>query len=142
MLLGAVYYWMFPQFYIEYFCNGPAAQAQFPVGFRLGGAVRPHPGAGGAGALDGQLAEEIAAFDQQIAAIPEAAAAGLTNYEAFLSFREEYLNAASQQLTVRRTWTWKPCCNRVYGGTNWYRIDGIQNTMELYDTQEESQRPW
>lgn len=23
LLLGAVYYWMFPQFYIEHFCNGP-----------------------------------------------------------------------------------------------------------------------
>ena len=29
LLLGAVYYWMFPEFYIEYFCNGPASQAQF-----------------------------------------------------------------------------------------------------------------
>ena len=27
LLLGAVYYWMFPQFYIEYFCNGPNAGA-------------------------------------------------------------------------------------------------------------------
>ena len=31
LLLGAVYYWMFPEFYIEYFCNGPAAQAQFQL---------------------------------------------------------------------------------------------------------------
>ncbi len=32
LLLGAVYYWMFPQFYIEYFCNGPYAEAQFDPG--------------------------------------------------------------------------------------------------------------
>lgn len=31
LLLGIVYYWMFPEFYIEYFCNGPAAQAQFQL---------------------------------------------------------------------------------------------------------------
>ena len=31
LLLGAVYYWMFPEFYIEYFCNGPASQAQFQL---------------------------------------------------------------------------------------------------------------
>ena len=31
VLLGAVYYWMFPEFYIEYFCNGPASQAQFQL---------------------------------------------------------------------------------------------------------------
>ncbi|MEI3362784.1 MAG: hypothetical protein V8R75_09645 [Oscillospiraceae bacterium] len=31
LVLGAVYYWMFPQFYIEHFCNGPQAQAQFAL---------------------------------------------------------------------------------------------------------------
>lgn len=31
LLLGAVYYWMFPQFYIEYFNNGPYAEAQFEL---------------------------------------------------------------------------------------------------------------
>ena len=31
LLLGAVYYWMFPQFYIEYFCNGPSGEAQFDL---------------------------------------------------------------------------------------------------------------
>ena len=31
LLLGAVYYWMFPQFYIEHFCNGPQSEAQFDL---------------------------------------------------------------------------------------------------------------
>lgn len=31
LLLEAVYYWMFPQFYIEHFCNGPQSEAQFDL---------------------------------------------------------------------------------------------------------------
>ena len=42
LLLGAVYYWMFPQFYIEHFCNGPQSEAQFDL-------VWPHPGTGRTG---------------------------------------------------------------------------------------------
>lgn len=76
LLLGAVYYWMFPEFYIEYFCNGPASRAQFQLASewveKYGPTLEPEERA----ELDGQLAEEIAAFDVQIAAIPETAAAG------------------------------------------------------------------
>lgn len=75
LLLGIVYYWMFPEFYIEYFCNGPAAQAQFQLASQwveeYGPTLEPEERA----ELDGRLAEEVAAFDRQIAAIPEAAEA-------------------------------------------------------------------
>lgn len=49
LLLGAVYYWMFPQFYIEHFCNGPQSEAQFDLASDWGGAVWPHPGTGRTG---------------------------------------------------------------------------------------------
>ncbi len=49
LLLGAVYYWMFPQFYIEHFCNGPPVGGPVRSGLRLGGAVWPHPGTGRTG---------------------------------------------------------------------------------------------
>ena len=59
LLLGAVYYWMFPQFYIEYFCNGPSGEAQFDLASdwvaRYGPTLEPEERA----QLDGQLAEEI-----------------------------------------------------------------------------------
>ena len=88
LLLGAVYYWMFPQFYIEYFCNGPSGEAQFDLASdwvaRYGPTLEPEERA----QLDGQLAEEIGSFDQQISSIPEASAAGLTDYESFLSRKE------------------------------------------------------
>ena len=136
VLLGVVYYWMFPEFYIEYFCNGPNAQANFQLASEwvaeYGSTLEPEE----RGALDGQLEEEIQAFAQQIAAIPEAAAAGLTNYEAFCQFLEEYHSdtaASDGEADMDR----EALVQRVYSGTNWYRINGIQNTMELYDTQEE-----
>ena len=86
LLLGAVYYWMFPEFYIEYFCNGPASRAQFQLASewveKYGPTLEPEERA----ELDGQLAEEIAAFNVQITAISETAAAGLTDYETFDRF--------------------------------------------------------
>lgn len=136
LLLGAVYYWMFPEFYIEYFCNGPASQAQFQLASewveKYGPTLEPEERA----ELDGQLTEEIAAFDVQIAAIPETAAAGLTDYETFDRFREDYLNDALDN-GGQADMDMEYLLSRVYGGTNWYIIEEIQYTMELYDTQEE-----
>lgn len=136
LLLGAVYYWMFPQFYIEYFCNGPYAEAQFDLASewveQYGPTLEPEERA----QLNGQLAEEIAAFDAQIAAIPEAAAAGIVNYEGFLSFRENYLNGV-QDTDGQADMDTEYLLNRVYGGTNWYRIEVLTDTMEVYDTQDE-----
>lgn len=136
LLLGAVYYWMFPQFYIEYFCNGPAEQAEFQLASewveQYGPTLEPEERA----ELDGQLAEEIKEFGQQIAATPEAAATGLTDYKAFSQFREEYYSdrAASDGKADMDT---EYLLSRVYGGTNWYIIQELQYTMELYDTKEE-----
>ena len=136
LLLGAVYYWMFPQFYIEYFCNGPNAKAQFDLASgwvdQYGPTLEPEERA----QLNGQLTEEIAAFDAQIAAIPEAAAAGLTDYETVLSFREDYLNGVHDTDSQADMDT-EYLLNRVCGGTNWYTIAALERTMETYDTQAE-----
>ena len=136
LLLGAVYYWMFPEFYIEYFCNGPAEQAEFQLASEwvaeYGPTLEPEERA----ELDGQLAEEIKEFDRQLAAIPEAAAAGLADYAAFSQFREAYYSdtAASDS---RADMDMEYLLSRVYGATNWYIIRELQYTMELYDTKEE-----
>ena len=136
LLLGAVYYWMFPQFYIEYFCNGPYAEAQFDLASgwveQYGPTLEPEERE----QLDSQLAEEITSFDQQITSIPEAAAAGLTNYAAFLSFREDYLNGVRDN-DGQADMDTEYLLNRVYGGTNWYHIEVLTDTMETYDTQDE-----
>ena len=137
LVLGAVYYWMFPQFYIEHFTNGPQSQAQFALASgwveRYGPALEPEERA----ELDGQLTEEIAAFNTQIAAIPEAAAAGLTDYMAFLSFREDYLNGV-KEAGGEADKDVEALLYRVYGGTNWYTIEELEKSMEAYDVQNES----
>lgn len=136
LLLGAVYYWMFPEFYIEYFCNGPAERAQFQLASqwveKYGPTLEPEE----RGSLDGQLAEEIKAFDQQIAAIPEVAEAGLTDYETFDQFWEDYLNDARDG-GGQADMDMEYLLSRVYGGTNWYVIRELEQTMETYDTQDE-----
>ncbi len=122
--MGAVYYWMFPKFYIEYFCNGPASQAQFQLVSEwvaeYGPTLEPEERA----ELDGQLAEEIQVFGRQIAGILEAAPAGLTDYEIFYQFREDYLSAVSDS-RGQADMDMEYLLNRVYGGTNWYVIEQI-----------------
>ena len=136
LLLGAVYYWMFPQFYIEYFTNGPYAEAQFDLASdwvdRYGPTLEPEERA----QLGGQLAEELDAFAQQIAAIPEAVTAGLTDYEAVLSFRENYLDGTREH-GGEADMDVEALLYRVYSGTSWYRIEVLTDVMETYDTQAE-----
>lgn len=136
LLLGAVYYWMFPQFYIEYFCNGPSGEAQFDLADHWVARYGPTLESEERAELDGQLAEELDAFAQQIAAIPEAAAAGLTDYEAVLSFREDYLDGTREN-GGEADKDVEALLYRVYGGTNWYRIEVLTDVMEAYDTQAE-----
>lgn len=136
VLLGAVYYWMFPQFYIEYFCNGPNAEAQFALASewveKYGPTMEPEERM----ELDGQLAKEIDAFSQQIAGIPEAAAAGLTSYEQFYAFHSDYLKCVYEAGGMADMET-EYLRSRVYGGTNWSIIDQLRSTMEAYDEREE-----
>lgn len=135
LLLGVVYYWMFPEFYIEYFYNGPDAEAQFQLASewvaQYGPTLEPEERA----ELDGQLAEELETFNEQIAAIPEAAAAGLTDYRTFCAFRDDYYTDTAAS-GGDADMDLESLVQRVYSGTNWYIIEEIQNTMDLYDAHE------
>ena len=55
---------------------------------------------------------------------------------AFLSFREDYLNGVRDS-NGQADMDTEYLLNRVYGGTNWYRIEVLIDTMETYDTQED-----
>lgn len=58
VVLGALYYLLFPSFYVEYFCNGPTAQAEFDLAAewlpRYGPTLEPEELPG----LEAQLARE------------------------------------------------------------------------------------
>ena len=120
VLLGLIYYYMFPSFYIEYFSNGPSAQAEFELSVewvaRYGPTLEPEERA----ELDGRLAEEIAKFNRQLKDFPEAAAAGITDYESFRAASEQ--NAGDPQLM----WA-------IQDGSNCDTISIIRHMLERYD---------
>jgi len=130
VLLGGMYYYMFPSFYIEYFCNGDNARAEFDLAAgwleKYGPTMEPSERA----ELDGQREEEIAVFNGLIARISEAAVAGLTDYDRFMAYRERYYaglpDAKASEDSERLLW-------RVIGGTNYYWIETLNQFMERYD---------
>lgn len=136
LLLGVVYYWMFPYFYIEHFNNGPYEEADFQLASewveKYGPTMEPEERA----ELDGQLAEEILEFNQQIATIPEAVTAELTDYNTFLLFREKSFSDAADA-GGQADMDVEALIQRVYGGTNWYIIHELNAYLEHYDSQAE-----
>lgn len=139
LLLGLLYYYLFPSFYIDYFCNGPTAQASFDLAAgwveQYGPTMEPEERQ----ELDGQLAGEIAAFSQQIQAIPEAAARGLDSYEAFQTYHDTYYAQArangGQADMEEEEFLWK-----VMNNTNYFVINDLENYMTNYDWKGEN--PW
>lgn len=122
ILLGLVYYYMFPSFYIEHFSNGPSAQVEFDLSVewvaRYGPTLEPEERA----ELDSRLAEELAKFNRQLQEFPGAAAEGITDYESF--------RAASQQNKGDARLMWD-----IREGTNCYTIENIRWMMERCDLQ-------
>ncbi len=101
ILLGLIYYYMFPSFYIEHFSNGPSAQEEFNLSVewvaRYGPTLEPEERA----ELDSRLAEEIAKFNRRLEKFTEAKAAGITDYESF--------RAASEQNERDPQLSWSSC---------------------------------
>ena len=121
VLLGLIYYYMFPSFYIEHFSNGPSAQEEFNLSVewvaRYGPTLEPEERA----ELDSQLAEEIAKFNRRLEKFPEAVAVGITDYTSF---------RAADQSDENTQLMWD-----IRDGTNYYTIENIQQMTELCDLQ-------
>lgn len=143
VLLGAMYYYTFPSFYIKYFCNGPTAQAEFDLTAGWVEKYGPTMDASERAELDGQREAEITVFNGLITQIPEAVEAGLTDYDAFMAFRETYYESVKEpghenESSERLIW-------RIIGGTNYYTVHALESFMEHYDAALEapiSQRDW
>lgn len=132
VLLGGMYYYIFPSFYIAYFCNGSAAQAEFDLAAdwaaQYGPTMEPEERA----ELDGQLSDAIETFDGLVAAIPEARDEGITSYGDFLAFEDAYLSAGREDLradAVAEQLRW-----RIIGGTNYYVVQELSNFIGKYDS--------
>lgn len=130
LLMGAMYYQMFSRFYVEHFNNGPAAQANFDLTVdwveKYGPTMEPSERA----ELDGQLAEEIQQFNDQLSAYPGAAELGLTNYETFQAkYKQNSSDAEIQQM-----------CITIMNTSNYDRVKKLENFIANYDWHAEN--PW
>ena len=143
VLLGAVYYWMFPEFYMEYFRKGPESSGMAYFALASEWVERYGPTLEGEEwvELEERLAEEIAAFDRQVAAIPEAAAAGITSYEAFLTLREDDPASRGEEGEAADKER-RALIDRVYGETNWYIVGTLESYLEDHETAGEEDAAW
>lgn len=138
-LLGLLYYYLFPSFYIRYFCNGPTAQAEFdlaagwlaPYGTTMEQEERQE--------LDAQLAQERTSFAQQLQAIPGAADRGLTDYETFRAFQSAHYERADAQDgqadMEEEAFLWQ-----IMNNTNYFRIQDLESYLDNYDWNQRT--PW
>lgn len=126
-LIGLVFYDARPGFYLEYFWDASdreGAQTQLSSGWleSYGTTIEPEEQA----KLDGQLEELEAEFAEQVAQIPGAAEAGITDYESYLAWDAAHwtdLTEEEHQLGFA-----------VYAGTNLAMVEELIRFMENYDT--------
>ena len=128
-LIGLVFYDARPGFYLEHFWN--ASNLRLSAGWleAYGTTMEPEERA----QLDGQLAELEAEFAQQVAEIPGAAEAGITDYESYLDWDAAHQNGLTEeehQLGFA-----------VYSNTNLNMVESLMEFMENYDTLAEGEEP-
>lgn len=138
VLIGAMFYWVRPEFYMEYFnrSNGSAAAYyELALGWleKYGVTMEPEERA----ELDGQLAEEQAVFAGQLAAIPEAAAEGITDWDSFIAFQDDYWESWRQEsedyFDSEEHKAKERLLRRIQGGTNYETVKTLTEYMDSYD---------
>lgn len=126
-LIGLVFYDARPGFYLEHFWN--ASNLRLSAGWleAYGTTMEPEERA----QLDGQLEELEAEFAQQVAEIPGAAEAGITDYESYLDWEENYHNSTRAETRTEEdsdlSWA-------IYYTTNLNIVESLIQFMENYDT--------
>ena len=128
-LIGLVFYDARPGFYLEHFWN--ASNLRLSAGWleAYGTTMEPEERA----QLDGQLADLEAEFAQQVAEIPGAAEAGISDYESYLAWDAAHqtgLTEEEHQLGFT-----------VYSNTNMNMVESLVEFMENYDTLAEGEGP-
>jgi len=126
--LGAIYYYLFMHFDIWYFKSEMFREAEMELATgwidTYGTTLEPEERLD----LERQNAEEIAAFNQQIAAIPEAQAASITDYMSFMAYHEGSRSEAMQQ-QGKVDMDAEALIWHIIGRTNYPRLQALQLTM-------------
>lgn len=129
LILGAMYYYVRPSFYIRHFANGPNAQAELDFSMewaeKYGPTMEPQERA----ELDEQLRQETAAFDRMVSALPQAAAVGIDSYETFCR-RWDALRRddGSDSMEAERQ-----LLRRITEESNFNRLQMLEHFLERYD---------
>ena len=139
LVLGLAYFYLFSNFYIEYFCNGPTAQAEFDLASEWVETYGPTMEPEERQALDQQLEEEKATFAQEIADYGPAAALGITTYDAFIAYQQAYYTAVQEQDGEVDMET-EQFLHKMMDNTNYYRITELENYLSAYDGKADT--PW
>ena len=126
-LIGLVFYDARPGFYLEHFWN--ASNLRLSAGWleAYGTTMEPEERA----QLDGQLEELEAEFAEQVAQISGAAEAGISDYESYLDWEENYHNSTRAETRTEEdsdlSWA-------IYYTTNLNIVESLIQFMENYDT--------
>lgn len=133
LLLGIVYYYVFPSFYIQYFRNGPNAEAEFVLSAEWAAKYGVTMELSERAELDGQLAREIADFQEGLMMIPDAQEAGIADYGSFCAYKDDYYDRAAAAGSVADM-EQERLIHRIMNGTNYYRVQTLAGFMDTYDS--------
>lgn len=139
-LLGGIYYNMFPLFYIEYFFNANTAEVEYDLAVewleKYGPTMEPEERE----ELDEQLSDEIQAFNEQLAAFPEAVRRGLDDYASFQAGYSSYWgsieNGQEKDADIERFF------DTVRNSTLYYRVKKLENYIANYDWHSDVAENW
>lgn len=133
VLIGVMFYWVRPDYYREYYGgHRPIYQLSVEWAEKYGTTMEQSE----RNELEGQLEEEKAAFARQLADIPEALEAGVTDFDSYQTFWDAHFETYQQDENYRHTDTCtqrEHLIRRIQGGTNYERINELDYFMFCYD---------
>lgn len=132
VLLGVIYYFLFPEFYIQYFNNGDSAEASFSLSAEWAKKYGSTLEADERAELDAQLAEEQTRFAEELKFYDEPAEYGFSDWDSFDTFLQSYYEQVSdnggETDMVTEEVVWK-----MFRGTNYFTVDTLISVMKFYD---------
>lgn len=133
ILLGVLYYFLFCDFYIDYFNNGAPTKAAFELSAGWAETYGPTLEAEERAVLDEQLHAEYERFAQYVRADDRAAAFGIVDWDIFDVFYQNYFDSVRE-----RGGEWEEEKERVIGlivnNSNYHEIVFLQRAIEAYDS--------
>ena len=132
LLLGVLYYYLFCDFYIEFFHNGAPTKAAFSLSAAWAEAYGPTMETEERAGLDEQLTAEYERFAECVQACDRAADYGIVDWDSFDDFYQNYYESARE-----RGGEWEEEKERVIGlivnNSNYHEIVFLQRAIETYD---------